>query len=341
MPPPWVFKRSLFLLLIGFLIFALASQLFGYSPSLRISSTRVPPNGRHSGTTSSSSSVAGDHLDEAAIPCPSLPGIGNITIIIKTDATSHQKLPIHFNTTLRCIQNYKIYSDFAEVVDGHEVYDALDEVDSAVVDTNPEFDYYHRLKMQGREAIRPEDHGQDSLSSALDKWKLLPIVEKVYREQPAIPWYVFMEADTYLSLHNLLVLISRLDHRKPHYAGAQMQVGDDLFALGGAGFVVSNTAMRRLVIHRRERLAECDSYTADQWTGDFILGKVLTDVRARLRWAWPNFQADPLFAMDYGADNYNKRMWCHAAVSYHHMEPGEIDATWRFEQKWRKEVRFS
>ncbi|KAI9653208.1 MAG: hypothetical protein M1831_006166 [Alyxoria varia] len=334
MPSTRSCRRPFLILLIGVIICGLAAQLFVYSPSIQSSSVRVTSNTHHLDT----SSVAQESPERAATFCPSLPGIDDILVIIKTDATNaHKRLPIHFNTTLSCTQNYKIYSDFAEVVDGHQVHDALDGIDAGIVDTIPEFDYYRRLKEYGREGIRPEDQGQDSPASNLDKWKFLPIVEKAYRAQPSTPWYAFMEADTYLSLPNLLDYTSRMDHHKPQYVGAQMQIGDDVFAYGGAGLIISNTAMRRVVTRRRERLAEYDSFTAGHWAGDCVLGKTLADVGAGLLWAWPNFQGDQPFAIDYGADVFDKHLWCHAAISYHHMEPEEIDATWRFEQSWLKQ----
>jgi hypothetical protein len=47
-------------------------------------------------------------------------------VVIKTGATEiHQKLPVHFQTTLQCIPHFVIYSDMPEEINGHQVHDVL------------------------------------------------------------------------------------------------------------------------------------------------------------------------------------------------------------------------
>lgn len=57
---------------------------------------------------------------------PSLPGLDNAFVILRTNATeAPSKLPIHFATTLHCTPHYAIYSDPVEEIAGHPIHDAL------------------------------------------------------------------------------------------------------------------------------------------------------------------------------------------------------------------------
>ena len=60
---------------------------------------------------------------------PFLPGLDNVFVILRTNATeTPSKLPVHFATTLHCAPHYAIYSDLAEEIAGHPIHDALDEI---------------------------------------------------------------------------------------------------------------------------------------------------------------------------------------------------------------------
>ena len=50
---------------------------------------------------------------------PFLPGLDNVFVILRTNATeAPSKLTVHFATTLHCIPHYAIYSDLAEEIAG-------------------------------------------------------------------------------------------------------------------------------------------------------------------------------------------------------------------------------
>ena len=275
--------------------------------------------------------------------CPPLSGLEDALVILKTGATEAlQKLPVHFQTTLRCVPHHVIFSDFEEVIAGREVHDSLDEVNKTIVDTSsPEFDLYRRLQSSGRDGLTPEESTvrTDGAAWKLDKWKFLPIIDKAIRRKPDARWYVFMEADTYISWTNLQHYIARLNASEMHYIGNQMEITQQLFAHGGSGFIVSNPAMRAASERRASQLPDYDRYTADQWAGDCVLGKAMEDIGSPILWAWPMFQGLTPSTLDYNGEAYFKRLWCYPAITYHHIGGDDIKSLFKFEREMYSQVR--
>ena len=132
------------------------------------------------------------------LPCSNFTGADEVVYVIKTGATEvYEKLPVHFNTTLKCPPNSLIFSDFAETLDGHEMQDALANITSSIQQENPDFDLWRRLHQNGRAALdeselsthdtadpnggggNPENNGW-----RLDKFKNLPMVQKTFTRYP-------------------------------------------------------------------------------------------------------------------------------------------------------------
>lgn len=284
--------------------------------------------------------------------CDSLKGLGDLFVILRTGATeAPKKLPVHFTTTLRCVPHYTIYSDYEEDIEGHHVYNALDEVDPEIVDTHADFEYYRRLQEGGREAFTSRElsrwaaakntnGGRDSPGWKLDKWKFLPIAEKALHQRPDAKWYIFIESDTYILWRNLLEWLSRFDSSKPHYLGMQMQIGDVVFAYGGGGFAISNPALKKVVAHRKDNLKFYDNFTGRHWAGDCVLGKALADAGVDLLWSFPTMAGDQPSDMDFNTTfgGHAKTPWCYYATSYHHLPPAEYYKLARFEQNWNRKV---
>lgn len=59
-------------------------------------------------------------------------------------------------------------------------------------------------------------------------------------------WFMFIEADTYLSEYDLRLWSKQIDSRASIYAGAQVMIGEIEFAHGGSGFVLSGDAAKAL-----------------------------------------------------------------------------------------------
>ena len=127
-------------------------------------------------------------VDSGALPCQKLPGAEDVVVIMRTGATEIQdKLPVHLNTTFRCYQDVIIFSDYAETFQGHQVHDVFASMDQQVVESNPDFGLYRRLRQNGRASLTEDElSGKASFEGSksgkgenpgwkLDKWKFLPM----------------------------------------------------------------------------------------------------------------------------------------------------------------------
>lgn len=282
--------------------------------------------------------------------CPPLPGIEDMLVVLKTGVTEAlDKVPVHFQTTLRCVPNYVIFSDFEEKISGVQVHDVLRGVDSEVKRTIPDFDIYNRIQEFGREGLRPVDLRDEANSPTgkpnnpgwkLDKWKFLPMIGEALRFRPNAKWFVFIEADTYVVWPNLVGWLAQLDPTKPDYIGTETQIADVIFAHGGSGFIISNPAMQMVAEHYSAHRDDLHYYTNAHWAGDCVLGKVLRDVGVPLRYSWPMLQNSKLGEVDTLTTNFYRKPWCFPAVAFHHMAPSDIQFMWRFEQQRFQEVCF-
>ena len=288
------------------------------------------------------------------LSCSELPFANDTLVVMKTGSTELQdKLPIHFNTTLRCYPNYAIYSDVAEEFHGHQILDSLEDVDPEIKASHDDFALYRRLQQQsGRAGLEQSElSGTDSKPPGasgktenpgwkLDKWKFLPLMRKTLRNHPEKPWYVFVETDTFLFWETLLAYIAVLDASKPYYIGGQTWIGDVEFAHGGSGYLVSRPALERVVKQYEENQHEWEKFTDNHWAGDCVLGKAFKDAGIPLTPAWPIFQGDDIGNMNYG---HSQRLWCQPTVSYHHLDALAIEDLWKYGRSWasRQTVRYT
>ncbi|KAL3487161.1 hypothetical protein BJX62DRAFT_10508 [Aspergillus germanicus] len=275
--------------------------------------------------------------------CPPLPGIEDVLVVMKTGVTEAlDKVPIHLKTTLRCIPNYIIYSDFEEDIEGVTIHDAFRNVSPAVKESVADFQIYNRLQKRGREGLESQDFADEANSAIgkpnnpgwkLDKWKFLPMVREAYTHKPDAKWFVFMEADTYFSWSTLLGWLSHFDPSKPHYIGTETQIADVIFAHGGSGFVISNPAMKLVADEYTKRADELHEYTDAHWAGDCVLGKVLSNVGVQLSYSWPILQNSNIGELDEFTTTFYRRPWCFPAVAFHHLSPSDVRFLHDFEQR--------
>jgi hypothetical protein len=267
--------------------------------------------------------------------CPQSEIADDVLVVLRTGATeSQEKVPVHFKTTLRCVPNSVVFSDLDEEIDGHAVYDVLEDVSAGTKQNHDDFKLYHHLQKHGRSGLADQkvittqsgSSKGDYLNTEnqgwkLDKWKFLPMIDHAYRKMPNAKWFVFIESDTYLLWSNLLEYLGNFDASKPYYIGKHLYINDIEFGYGGAGFVLSNSAMRKVSEHRSVRIKDYEDFTATHWVGDCALGKVFEDVKVPLHKAFPHFQGDSPATLDPATIKIGRDAWCFPAVTYHHVSP--------------------
>ncbi|KAL4867854.1 hypothetical protein BDV12DRAFT_111392 [Aspergillus spectabilis] len=276
--------------------------------------------------------------------CASLQGMNDILVILKTGATEALgKVPVHLETTFRCVKHFVIFSDHEEDIFDVRTQDILRGVGEQTRQTNPDFEIYNRLRAFGREGLIEDDWNDDENGPLgkpgnpgwkLDKWKFVPMIDEALLVKPEAHWYIFIEADTYIIWRNMIRWLSQLDRKKPYYLGAPMQMGKEVFAYGGAGIVLSNAAMQLISRYRAENFAAVEQMTADDWAGDHVLGKIIDHIGVPLVWSWPLLSASSVWEFEHFNELYGHKAWCFPAVSYHHMSPQDIQDMWLFEQQW-------
>lgn len=289
-----------------------------------------------------SKSSSGDFI------CPQSGLTDDVLVVLRTGATeSLEKIPVHFRTTLRCVPHFTVVSDMNEEIEGIEVHDVLGGISEQTKEEHEDFKLYHHLQKHGRSGL-PEQNIITSMSGSakgdylqtdkegwrLDKWKFLPMMDHAYAKKPDAKWFVFIEADTYLGWSNLLEFLGKFDDTKPYYIGKHLYINDVEFGYGGAGFVLSNPAMHKVIEQRSEHVNEYEEFTKTHWVGDCALGKVLEDVKIPLHRAFPHFQGDSPASVDPAVTKIDRNLWCYPTITYHHVSPAEIEELWEFEQDW-------
>lgn len=284
---------------------------------------------------------------DLASACRPLPGIEDVLVILKTGITEAQdKIPVHIRTTLRCIPHKLIVSDFEEDIAGLRTRDVFRNASQSMLSSN-DFAMYHRAKSGGRAGLLQQDHTKvangpsgmaDNPGWKLDKWKFLPMVQEARAYRPEAKWYVFLEADTYPIWRNLLSWLANFDSKKELYIGNQMQIGDNLFAHGGSGFVLSNAAIHSVADHVTQYPEQWEKTTNEQWAGDCVLGMAIAAVKIGLTWSWPHVTTESVWGQDALGEGFGKQQWCYPPFTFHHMTPADVDRMWDFDQKWFSNV---
>ncbi|QKX63821.1 uncharacterized protein TRUGW13939_10992 [Talaromyces rugulosus] len=276
--------------------------------------------------------------------CPSMPGIEDVLVVLKTGVTEAlDKVPVHARTTFRCVPNYLVVSDYEETIEGVQLHDVLTHVQDGVKANIEDFNLYNRLKIYGRQGLVDEDATEEENGVfgmpnnpgwKLDKWKFLPMIDEALKMKPTAKWFVFMEADTHIVWPNLVHWVTQLNHQEPHYLGTETQIGEVLFAHGGSGFILSQTAMRLASMQRKTFVDEYDEYTDLEWAGDMVLGKVLKDAGVDLTFTWPLLQNARLGEIEPLTNNFYRQPWCWPVVGFHHLSPEDVEQMWKFDQDW-------
>ncbi|ETI19452.1 hypothetical protein G647_09286 [Cladophialophora carrionii CBS 160.54] len=271
------------------------------------------------------------HAFEPHIPaCRQLPGADKVVVMVKTGATEvFVRVPELLVTLAECAPNFMIFSDMEQHIGEFHIQDALDEIGQEYKESHEDFQFYN--------AIRAAHHAHGDVSVlgsdkawALDKWKNIPMLHKAYLKYPDAEWFITIDADTYLSWANLLLLLDRMDPEDPLYAGCVYWHGPTAFAQGGTGYLLSRKAVQRFeAIRTPEKIADWEKETSTICCGDVMLGVAMGHAGVSVSGAWPMFQVDPPSGYLWG-----DRTWCTPAITWHHVHSYEVEALWQFEQEW-------
>lgn len=279
--------------------------------------------------------------------CKTYPDPGNIAIVVKTGATAiHDRLPTQVSTSLQCVKEPLIFSDLESNLGDLHVHDVLSNFTSSVAENNEDFDIYRLQKTylaQGREndirrlrelPIATKDWRTEGRNAAwsLDKYKFLHIVERAWLLRPEQDWYLFLEADTYLSWPNLLSWTSVLDPTQRMYLGHPVLMYEHepriYFAHGGAGILLSGATVREFA-EKQDLAKRWDNRIAKMWFGDFVLADALHE-ELRLGVSNASLSMSP---DDPSAVTFRPEVWCQPLVTIHHMTSRQFDQLWQWEQK--------
>jgi hypothetical protein len=105
-------------------------------------------------------------------------------------------------------------------------------------------------------------------------------------------------------------------------------MGDVIFAHGGSGIIMSNSAVRRVAIKWQKEQVALEKMTAGEWAGDKLLSTVLKSVGVELTKSWPIIQGETPFTLDYTPGH-----WCMPVVSYHHVDDVWVKSIADFEER--------
>lgn len=257
------------------------------------------------------------------IKCASLANSEDIFVVMKTGSTVlRERLPIHFETTFKCIPDYTIFSDASETFRGHVINDVLSYIDESIRNQFPrDFQLYDRIRDKGGSAVSANQGWK------LDKYKFFPMMKAALDARPNAKWFVFIEDDTAFVWSNLLRWLAAYDYHKLYFFGREEKVADRPFAHGGSGYVLSNAALRRAVDYLELRMQKYFNLTNEVMYGDISLGWMLADSGIQLANVWPLFQGESP-----DRTQYTEEIWCQPVLTQHHMSSQAIASLWMLEQ---------
>lgn len=270
-------------------------------------------------------------LESAPDACYGFPDTDDILLILKTGATEvYEKLPIHFVTTLKCINDSMLLSDMEMDIADRHVDNVLSDFPEDLQHDNEDFALYKQLQefsrsQQDLSSLKAQNNGWN-----LDKYKFIPMMQKTWEYRQDAKWYFFSEADTAINWNNLRAYLDTLDSTKPYYVGSPAFLGETRFAHGGTGYAISNAAMQKIVGQHPNIGDEYNKEVRDMCCGDAIVAKIMLDKHIGLTNAWPMFNGETPFSTPYGV-----RQWCQPFITMHHMTSQEISEVWDFSQQWQ------
>ena len=274
--------------------------------------------------------------------------ISNIAFVTKTGATeAMHKLPAPLTTSLRCVSDPLIFSDLDQSIGPYQIHDVLSQFSEEAITNNRDFDIYHKQKALAAKGRQRELEKLGDLpiltydwrakgrnaAWALDKYKFLHMIDQAFAQQPNKDWYIFIEADTYLSLANLVQFLENKNPADKLYFGNAVRMFEHptelYFAHGGSGFILSHATVKDFA-KRYDSIAkfEWDMRTKYEYFGDFLVADALDEIsNVKLTDVLPMMQGDSPLDFPFG-----KHSWCLPAITLHHMAAEDFQKVFDYEQ---------
>lgn len=266
------------------------------------------------------------------VPCCNIPTsrIPEFQVVFKMGASEPiDRVYSNLNHTSKCIPNVLVVSDKEQKIGRFHAYNVIANLPSWYRKHNKEFKDYDNLNKPDTDA--------SSISYAnghrLDKFKFLPMIEYAYEKNPNAKWFIFLEADTFISWNNVFQLLDQYNHSLPLYFGspAPGRILPDgkktWFAHGGTGYVLSSAAMERLVSRTDSlngqylpRLSEqFETLIKEDCCGDSVLGYALAWKGIPLTGLTPMFNPHSLHMLSFSTES-----WCIPIISIHKAQGQDI-----------------
>jgi hypothetical protein len=226
--------------------------------------------------------------------------------------------------------DFALFSTVHQNIGPHTVHDALANISDSRRSKHKDFELYDKLQAAQNAVADLSTHTEDN-DHNLDRWTIVPHVLAAYKMHPDKKWFVFIESDTYLSISNLAIWLSKMDHTRAIYSGAPVMIGDVELAHSGSGIVMSSTALQKLSKKFVEKKATWEEAVGNSCCGDKILAEALKESGVRLHKSFPMIQGETLFSLD-----WSERHWCRPAVTWHRQTSQSLDMLWQFETSWAR-----
>jgi hypothetical protein len=255
--------------------------------------------------------------------CQLIDGASEVLVVMKTSAVEiDAKLPTQLSTVLSCIPNFLLVSDLNQDFHGHEVYDAMWDVDQRYKESEPEFEYQRTLQAYRDSAVdldlmRTRD--SEHLGRRLEKWMDVPALRLAGKLWPDVSWYVVLDAQTYLSFRSLLEVVADLDPNVPLYTGDERR-----------GYLISRGAMRLFE-------GEFEKGGKERWeegtVGASVGGGILELAMEESGVAFKSLPHGSVL-QDNSMESFSEweSIWCRPAVSWKYVGSAQMDQIWKWER---------
>ncbi|KAK9460863.1 uncharacterized protein V1516DRAFT_624367 [Lipomyces oligophaga] len=257
--------------------------------------------------------------------------------MIKTGATVlWQRLPIHMTATIPKLQNYAIYSDAPDVIDGHPVIDILAYTEPSVKNSDSFRGYQRQSRLINEHANVELYEKEANIENSwdLDKFKNIRMITHAYRTKPDAKWYIFIDGDSYVFWSNMFAWLNTLNPEEYLYLGSQTYVNDLSFAHGGSGVVLSGALVRKVFGSKDLNLRRWDQIASENCCGDFVVALLLreaaqVEVSSETEYPYSYFkiQGEPQFSI-----RHTSRNWCEPIVTLHHLTDHDVSQLREFER---------